>query len=185
MSGRLVNRGAWTSVYMSHVMTKTIRCSITRVTLVMESSVDHGFALTRILVGPAARRGMKAFGERNPQMERHARLVARFLDGKERDLGGIELSYKGFSVFRKRVSEAARRIPWGKTVSYAELARMAGYPGAARAAASVMRNNPFPLVVPCHRVVRSDGAIGGFGGKMSGKNIELKRALLRREGVLF
>ncbi|MBN1129711.1 MAG: MGMT family protein, partial [Chitinispirillaceae bacterium] len=67
----------------------------------------------------------------------------------------------------------------------ARLAEMAGFPGAARAAASVMRKNPFPLVIPCHRVVRSDGSVGGFMGKRKGAAVALKKRLLAREQNLF
>jgi len=111
------------------------------------------------------------------------RRIRRFLDGEERDLSDMPICIKGFTPFRRKATEAARRIPWGTTVSYAGLACMAGFPSAARAVASVMRRNPFPLIVPCHRVICADGKIGGFAGKISGKQIEIKRMLLRREGV--
>jgi methylated-DNA-[protein]-cysteine S-methyltransferase len=58
---------------------------------------------------------------------------------------------------------------------------MAGRPKAVRAAASVMRHNDYPIVIPCHRVVRTDGTVGGFMGKSRGSSIELKRRLLRHE----
>lgn len=71
-------------------------------------------------------------------------------------------------------------VPRGKVTSYGTLARMAGFPGAARAAGSAMHNNPFPLFVPCHRVIKSDGQLGGFG-----PGAAIKRELLKREGVKF
>ena len=76
-----------------------------------------------------------------------------------------------------------REVGWGETVSYGELAEMAGRPRAARAVGTAMRSNPLPFVIPCHRVVAAGGRIGGYGG---GRNaVELKRALLAREGVTF
>jgi methylated-DNA-[protein]-cysteine S-methyltransferase len=74
-----------------------------------------------------------------------------------------------------------RDVPWGETVSYGELAGMAGRPRAARGVGRVMATNPLPFVIPCHRVLAAGGRIGGYG---SGSNaIDLKRALLAREGV--
>lgn len=82
--------------------------------------------------------------------------------------------------FQKAVLLQEAKVPRGKVTSYANLAARAGFPGAARAAGSALANNPFPLAVPCHRTVRSDGSLGGFGG-----GLEMKRALLELEGVGF
>jgi AraC family transcriptional regulator of adaptative response/methylated-DNA-[protein]-cysteine methyltransferase len=82
--------------------------------------------------------------------------------------------------FQRRVWQAIARIPAGKVISYAELARRAGRPRAIRAAAQACGANPIPLLVPCHRVVASDGGLGGFGG-----GLPLKRKLLAREGLDF
>jgi methylated-DNA-[protein]-cysteine S-methyltransferase len=80
--------------------------------------------------------------------------------------------------FRRSVLGHLRAIPYGATVSYAALARAAGNPGAVRAAASACAHNPLPLVVPCHRVVRSDGTSGEYRG-----GAEAKRVLLVLEGA--
>jgi methylated-DNA-[protein]-cysteine S-methyltransferase len=71
-------------------------------------------------------------------------------------------------------------IPRGKVSSYGALARKAGFRGAARAVGSVMAGNRFPVIIPCHRVIRSDGSLGGYGGGM-----KMKRRLLEMEGVEF
>ncbi|HYA22137.1 MAG TPA: MGMT family protein [Thermoproteota archaeon] len=84
------------------------------------------------------------------------------------------------SVDKKLVYEAVKRIPRGKVSSYGAVAREVGVPGAARAIGSIMRGNPYAPVVPCHRVVYSDGRLGGFGGK---SHIPKKARLLRSEGV--
>jgi len=83
------------------------------------------------------------------------------------------------SSFADRVRDAVRQIPKGETRSYGEVARAIGYPGAARAVGTVMKNNYDPLV-PCHRVVRSDGHIGDYnrGGERA------KKRLLEKEGAL-
>jgi methylated-DNA-[protein]-cysteine S-methyltransferase len=70
-------------------------------------------------------------------------------------------------------------------IIYGELAENAGYPKAIRAAASVMRNNRFPLVIPCHRVIGKGGRIGGFMGATTGSAVALKKKLLRREGIVL
>lgn len=82
--------------------------------------------------------------------------------------------------FTDRVRNAVRKIPKGETRSYKEVAMAAGSPGAARAVGTIMKNN-YLKDVPCHRVVRSDGRVGGYnrGG------IEKKKTLLKQEGVLI
>lgn len=94
----------------------------------------------------------------------------------------LRLDLDGVEGFRRRVLDTlAREVGWGETVSYGELAAMAGRPGAARAVGNVMASNPLPLAIPCHRVVASGGRIGGYGGGRDA--VALKRALLAREGV--
>jgi len=84
------------------------------------------------------------------------------------DAGGTE--------FQAKVWAALRRIPAGRTASYTELARAVGAPSAVRAAGSGNGQNPVPVVSPCHRVVRSDGTLGGYGG-----GLDRKRWLLDHE----
>lgn len=111
-----------------------------------------------------------------------ADLLTRFVAGEPVDLSGIELSWpQKLTPFRQRVIKAARRIPWGETVSYGELAQRSGSPRAARAVGSVMATNRFALVVPCHRVVASSGAIGGFS---TPRGIDLKKQLLANEATV-
>lgn len=82
--------------------------------------------------------------------------------------------------FQQRVWKVLATIPPGYVISYGELARRAGQPTAARAVAQACGANPVPVLIPCHRVIRSSGELGGFGG-----GIERKIALLAREGVTF
>jgi methylated-DNA-[protein]-cysteine S-methyltransferase len=81
--------------------------------------------------------------------------------------------------YRRRVLEALSEVPYGETVSYKDLAVRTGNPGASRAVGSAMATNPIPIVVPCHRVLRSGGALGGYGG-----GVDVKVWLLRLEGAL-
>jgi methylated-DNA-[protein]-cysteine S-methyltransferase len=84
------------------------------------------------------------------------------------------------STFQQSVLRATYSIPRGSVSTYRLIAAHVGIPDGARAVGNVMACNPFPLIVPCHRVILSDRHIGGYGG-----GIEMKRALLEREGVFF
>jgi methylated-DNA-[protein]-cysteine S-methyltransferase len=75
--------------------------------------------------------------------------------------------------FRREVLERLRAVEYGTTVSYATLAAAAGNPRAVRAVGSACATNPLPIVVPCHRVVRSDGTLGGYGGGLPAKRLLL------------
>jgi O-6-methylguanine DNA methyltransferase len=86
----------------------------------------------------------------------------------------------------QRVLVAVAEIPWGRTASYGEIARRIGSPRAARAVGGAVGRNPVSLLIPCHRVIASDGTIGGYGSDGWGSRadrLEMKRDLLRREGV--
>ena len=84
--------------------------------------------------------------------------------------------------FQIKVWKAIGNIPKGKTLTYKELAKTIGKPKAARAIANACGKNPYPIKIPCHRVIRSDGSIGGYSGK---GGINSKIILLKKEGVLF
>ena len=105
------------------------------------------------------------------------REVREYLDGRRRTFT-VPVDLEGVPPFRRRVLRAALRIPYGRTVSYAELARRAGSPRGARAVGQAMATNPVPLVIPCHRVLATGGGLGGYGG-----GLDLKRYLLALEGV--
>ena len=88
----------------------------------------------------------------------------------------LPLDVRG-TVFQQRVWQALREIPAGSTVSYAELARRIGAPQGARAVAGACAANALAVAIPCHRVVRNDGALSGYRW-----GVERKQALLEREG---
>lgn len=89
----------------------------------------------------------------------------------------LPVDLSALSEFERRVLEAAQRIPHGQVVAYSDLARRIGKPKAARAVGNALGHNPVAIVVPCHRVVRRDGGLGGYGG-----GVEYKRRLLGIEG---
>ncbi|MEU2925225.1 methylated-DNA--[protein]-cysteine S-methyltransferase [Streptomyces sp. NPDC048304] len=92
----------------------------------------------------------------------------------------LPLDWSLISGFNRQVlRELAAGVPYGTVVGYGDLAGRVGQPGGAQAVGAAMGANPLPVVVPCHRVVESDGGIGGFGG-----GLETKRKLLALEGVL-
>ena len=104
-----------------------------------------------------------------------ARQVAAYFSGELHEFE-LPLDLGGVSGFQRMVLEAARRIPFGETASYREMAIAAGSPEAVRAAGTAMGANPVPLLIPCHRVIRSDGSPGLYGGGEG-----MKRWLLKFE----
>lgn len=151
--------------------------------------------LGRLLVG-ATTQGVSAvyLGDDDAGLEQTLRVeypaatIARDDNGMERWVADIVAHLSGrlphldlpldlqTTAFKRRVWEALREIPYGATRGYAEIARQIGQPTAVRAVASACATNPVALIVPCHRVVRSDGAVGGYRW-----GTDRKQALLARE----
>ena len=104
------------------------------------------------------------------------RFVLYFLGHKV--LFPDELDFSGATSFQRRVWEEARLIPYGETRSYAWVARQVGKPKAARGVGQAMASNPFPIIIPCHRVITSQGKLGGFGG-----GLDMKKQLLALEAA--
>jgi methylated-DNA-[protein]-cysteine S-methyltransferase len=90
------------------------------------------------------------------------------------------LDYAPATVFQKKVWQEARAIAYGRVQTYGWLARAVGSPRAVRAVGSALGRNPFPIIIPCHRVIREDGGLGGFSAV---RGIDLKESLLRLEGA--
>lgn len=111
-----------------------------------------------------------------PGAQTLAEKVNEFLSGNLPS-SSFALDLRG-TAFQKRVWQELCRIPRGQTCSYREVARRIGRPRAVRAVANACARNPIALIVPCHRVVRSDGGLGGYYWGLA-----RKRQLLRREGV--
>ena len=106
------------------------------------------------------------------------RELDRYFEGRLRDFD-LPLDWQLTKGFRRRVLRQTVRIPYGETLSYKQVAAKAGNERATRAAGSALGSNPIPIVVPCHRVLRTGGALGGYGG-----GLEVKEQLLRLEGAL-
>jgi methylated-DNA-[protein]-cysteine S-methyltransferase len=115
----------------------------------------------------------------SPLLAEAIRQLEAYFAGELRDFE-LPLDWSLISGFNREVlRELATGVPYGSVVGYGDLAGRVGQPGAAQAVGAAMGANPLPVVVPCHRVVESDGGIGGFGG-----GLETKRRLLALEGVL-
>lgn len=125
------------------------------------------------------RRLLRLFGPGIVPDRRRAAPVARELDqyfeGRRRAFD-IPVDLRGLTPFQERVLRRTSRIAYGDLVTYKTVARAAGNERASRAAGAAVGSNPIPIVVPCHRVVASDGTLGGYGG-----GLDVKRRLLAME----
>jgi methylated-DNA-[protein]-cysteine S-methyltransferase len=115
-----------------------------------------------------------------PKVQRVIDRIAALLRGEASDLSSVELDMDGVPEFHRHVYEAARSIPPGKTLSYGDIAKRVGAPGSARAVGQALGRNPFPIVVPCHRVLAAGGKIGGFSAQ---GGVTTKRRMLAIEGA--
>jgi methylated-DNA-[protein]-cysteine S-methyltransferase len=114
-----------------------------------------------------------------PSITRAIEDMLSSLKGNDAPLQRLSLDMAGVPPFHQRVYDLARSIPPGKTLTYGEIAARIGSPGSARAIGQAMRRNPFPLIVPCHRVVAAGGTLGGFS---AAGGVDAKRRLLALEG---
>jgi methylated-DNA-[protein]-cysteine S-methyltransferase len=105
-------------------------------------------------------------------------LIADLYNGKKQNFDLSILNLSGVTEFSAKVLKQAYKIPRGKVATYSGLAAKVGNPRAARAVGTALANNPFPIIIPCHRVVRADGSPGQFGG-----GSDMKKQLLEREGI--
>jgi methylated-DNA-[protein]-cysteine S-methyltransferase len=128
--------------------------------------------------------GQRHFREIDPTWQRDPasaplvqakRELAEYFAGKRKSFG-IPLAPEG-TPFQRTVWKAIAGVPFGATISYAELARRAGRPGSARAAGAATGRNPIGIIVPCHRIVGADGSLTGYAG-----GLDKKRTLLALEG---
>jgi methylated-DNA-[protein]-cysteine S-methyltransferase len=112
------------------------------------------------------------------QISKISELINDYFDGDLMAINSIEVRQPG-ATFSQNVWKSLRKIPAGKTWSYAELAKRAGSPDAVRAAGTACGNNLIAPIIPCHRIVKSGGALGNYG-----YGVKIKEYLLRHEGAL-
>jgi methylated-DNA-[protein]-cysteine S-methyltransferase len=111
-------------------------------------------------------------------ISRLAADLRRFLEGRPVEFDRDQLALDTCPPFQRAVLVAEHRVPRGRVTTYGALAARVGRPGAARAVGNALARNPFPIIIPCHRAIRSDGTLGGFRGGLA-----MKRALLELEGI--
>ena len=113
-----------------------------------------------------------------PEVDRLGEDLRRYLSGQPVQFTLERLALEACGGFQRQVLLAEYGIPRGAVSTYGRLARTVSRPGAARAVGQALAQNPFPIIIPCHRTVRSDGRLGGYRGGLA-----MKRALLQMEGV--
>lgn len=145
-------------------------------------------AVSRRLGGRVVAVGtVKSRGNRDKHLANGVKWVEAFLSGrplKDKDRPPIDLADR--NPWDRRVLESVATIPWGKTASYGQIARQVGSPRASQAVGGALGRNPIMFLIPCHRVIASDGTLGGWGGDRWGDTehrLRNKQNLLLREGV--
>ncbi len=169
-------------------MRRTIREQAPETTVSLEDAPLGGIVLSFTAKGLAALDFAEEYGELDlertslaetvaPMMGRVVKELRAFFAGAPTDFRDLPLDLQG-TPFQLRVWQELRRIPWGGTISYREVARRAGSPRAFRAAGQANGCNPIPIIIPCHRVIAADGGLGGFSS-----GLWRKSWLLKHEGA--
>lgn len=128
---------------------------------------------------PVPRRGAAWVAGDHPLLERSSRQLEEYFSGARRSFD-LPLAPDG-TAFQRQVWQSLAAIPYGETISYAELAARVGRPRASRAVGAANGRNPLPIVLPCHRVIGADGSLTGFGGGLPTKRflLDLERRHVR------
>ncbi|MGH6763864.1 MAG: methylated-DNA--[protein]-cysteine S-methyltransferase [Phyllobacterium sp.] len=113
-------------------------------------------------------------------MERIVAMIRQYAQGHPADFSGVTLDLDGVTPLYRTIYEATRRIGWGETLTYAELAASAGFEGKAWEVGQAMGRNPVTLIIPCHRVLAAGNRIGGFSAP---GGTQTKLQMLQLEGV--
>lgn len=150
----------------------------------MTGVIDSPFGPLRITVTDRGLSQLHFLGDATPTVD--TPLIGHIADEMTAYFSGqlhtfaVPVDLTSVSDFTRKVLEATAEIPYGETVSYGEIAARIGIPGATQAVGNALGANPVPIVIPCHRVIRSDGSMGWFTG-----GPHIKRALLHLEGKSF
>jgi len=161
---------SWVDTPLGRLLVAVSRRGVVRVSYPDE---DGGRALEDL-----ARALSPRIVESAPATDDLRRELDEYFDGRRRSFD-VKVDLSPVAGFSRRVLRAAERIPFGSVRTYRDVATSAGSPGATRAAGNALGANPVPIVVPCHRVVRTGGGLGGYAG-----GLERKEQLLRLEGAL-
>ncbi|MGI6037890.1 MAG: methylated-DNA--[protein]-cysteine S-methyltransferase [Limnochordia bacterium] len=140
-------------------------------------SIEYGPRGLKRITFPAPQDGRRE-GNCPEHISQFIAECQRYFAGQGRGFSPIDIDIDHLPPFSRRVLRECGAIPYGRVVTYKELAQRVGSPQAARAVGQVMAHNPLPILIPCHRVIGSDGRLTGFGGGLT-----LKKRLLRLEGL--
>jgi O-6-methylguanine DNA methyltransferase len=140
------------------------------------------FDLTEIEFVKGIRESLRVvFDDDKSQVAPFTDQIRAYLDGEVKNLD-LDVDISKNTAFQRKVLLEVKEIPFGQTITYAELAKRIGDSKALRAVGQALRRNPVPIAVPCHRVLHSDGTLGGYGGTVGRKR---KIELLKLEGVIL
>ena len=156
-------------IFMNHLRSVAINDAWLRLWLV----IDAFDRVQQVLFQPPT--GEITYLKNHP----YRQLFRQYMAGDYQALNQIKINLPT-GDFRRAVLEQMRQIPAGQTLSYGQLANLAGHPGAARAVGSICKHNPLPIIIPCHRIIKSDGSLGEYAF-----GVELKKQLLHHEGINF
>lgn len=150
------------------------------------STEDAFLADLRRRLGPIE---IASDGPSRDQLRAATPVIEAAFAGHRTDTNRIAIDLDDRPPFDRRVLGAVRRLAWGETASYSEIARQIGAPRAARAVGGALGRNPISFVIPCHRVIAADGTLGGYGGYGGPEgdhddHLARKQSLLLREGVM-
>ena len=118
----------------------------------------------------------------SPDIQRAIDDIQALLHGEKRDLSAAKLDLTGIPDFQRKVYAAARAIPPGETLTYGEISAKLNAPGTARAVGQALGANPFPIIVPCHRILASGGKAGGFSAP-GGLDTKMRLLNIERAGA--
>jgi methylated-DNA-[protein]-cysteine S-methyltransferase len=173
---------AWSDVGVTRLQLPEADATATERRLVARMKLlrNAGAAIPDYASAPSGLRQARASQAAPAEIDRLIADVQCYMSGHGVDFAAVALDLTGVETFHRKVYEAARAVPWGRTVSYGELARQTGSPGAARAVGQALSRNPVPIIIPCHRVLAKGHRVGGFsahGGTVT------KERLLALEGL--
>jgi len=132
-----------------------------------------------VFIEKMQQRGFQVLSQDSPLVVQTVQQVSEYLQG-ERQHFDLPIDWSVMTSFQKKVLQETFSIPCGEVLTYGELAQKVGKPGAARAVGRAEATNPMPLVIPCHRVIGTDGKLHGYGGR---GGLDTKAWLLRMEGA--
>jgi methylated-DNA-[protein]-cysteine S-methyltransferase len=172
--------GRWGPVYIAATERGVVAIEWLTTEEAFESSVARRLGGSVAAVGT-----VPSNGDREIHLRNATKWVESFLSGRPtKDNPPIDLADR--PAWDQHVLEAVTGVPWGRTASYGEIARRIGAPRASRAVGGALGRNPVVFMIPCHRIIASDGTLGGWGGDRWGDQthrLRNKQDLLLREGV--